>query len=247
MLSFLSECVCNRGELVMALLPKASSLILPISSIILTTFTGMWPYSYDSCDVGTFPNQTTKQGAPASASTGGIDGGPLSFLPGQRLSACTCPGSDHPGPSVSTGRGVPEIDIFETQVDTSVMRGQVSQSFQTAPYNYQYNFANTTPETTIYDSSITLFNTYTGGVFQQAISAVTYIDAQNYGGSGYAPYAYEWWSNPSNRQEGYITWFSESAKTWTMTSATIGPDSTSGVSQRLIPEEPMVSVSDIVL
>ena len=34
-------------------------------------------------------------------------------LPGQRLSACTCAGEDHPGPDVTVGRGVPEIDIIE--------------------------------------------------------------------------------------------------------------------------------------
>ena len=206
------------------------------------TTEGMWPYSYDSCDLGTFINQTAKNGTPAAAATGSPDGGPLSFLPGQRLSACTCPGSDHPGPSVSTGRGVPEIDIIEAQVDTSVMQGQVSQSFQTAPYNYQYTFVNTTPTTTIYDGTKTRFNSYIGGVFQQALSAVTYIDAQYYNNNAYAPYAFEWWSDPSHRSDGYITWFSNSQKTWTMTAGTIGPDSISEVSQRLIPEEPMVSL-----
>jgi beta-glucanase (GH16 family) len=129
---------------------------------------GMWPYSYDSCDVGTFMNQTGRDGNPAIAATGAPDGGPLSFLPGQRLSACTCPGSDHPGPNTDKGRGVPEIDILETQVNVSTFQGEVSQSFQTAPYNYQYNFVNTTPQTTIYDSSVTNFNVYKGGVFQQA-------------------------------------------------------------------------------
>lgn len=45
----------------------------------------------------------------------------LSYLPGQRLSACTC-GNDatHPGPSNGkggfVGRGAPEIDMFEATV-----------------------------------------------------------------------------------------------------------------------------------
>jgi len=202
----------------------------------------MWPYSYDSCDLGTFPNQTAKDGTPASAATGAPNGGPLSFLPGQRLSACTCPGSDHPGPSVSTGRGVPEVDILEAQVDVSSFQGQVSQSFQTAPYNYQYDFDNSSQATTIYNPTVTSFNSYKGGVFQQALSAVTYIDSQSYNDQAYTPYGYELWSNPSNRQEGYITWFSNSQKTWTATSASVGPDVISEVQQRLIPEEPMVSL-----
>ena len=54
-----------------------------------------------------------------------------------RLSACTCPGGDHPGPSVNVGRGAPEIDIFEAQVSYSAPRGgrvgTVSQSAQVAP------------------------------------------------------------------------------------------------------------------
>jgi len=160
-------------------------------------------------------------------------------MPGQRLSACTCPGSDHPGPSTNVGRGVPEIDVLEAQVDVSVFRGQVSQSFQTAPYNYQYDFVNSTPSTTIYDNTITQFNNYKGGVYQQAVSAVSYIDSQNYNDNGYATYAYEWWSDPNHRDQGYVTWYSGGAKTFTMEASAVGPDPITQVSQRLIPEEPM--------
>ena len=47
--------------------------------------------------------------------------GHLSYLPGQRLSACTCPNDpDHPGPRRENGsfvgRGAPEIDMFEAAV-----------------------------------------------------------------------------------------------------------------------------------
>ena len=79
-------------------------------------------------------------------------GGALSYLPGQRLSRCTCPGESHPGPvhqdGTYVGRSAPEIDIFEAQVchnDDDVMlkltavkitgdplTGQVSQSGQWA-------------------------------------------------------------------------------------------------------------------
>ena len=205
----------------------------------------MWPYSYAACDVGTFPNQISQSGVPAAAATGSPAGGPVSSLPGQRVSACTCPGSDHPGPNVATGRGVPEVDILEAQVDTSVFQGQVSQSAQVAPFDYQYNFVNVTPDTTIYNNTLTSFNTYKGGVYQQAVSAVSYVGSQYYNNQAYAPYGFEWWSNPSNRGEGYITWFSNSSRTWTMTSGTIGPDSTTQISQRLISEEPMVSCATL--
>lgn len=80
----------------------------------------MWPYSYDSCDVGTAPNQTVN-GLPQAATVNGdpTNGGALSFLPGQRLSRCTCAGESHPGPvhedGTYVGRSAPEIDIFEAQ------------------------------------------------------------------------------------------------------------------------------------
>jgi Beta-glucan synthesis-associated protein SKN1/KRE6/Sbg1 len=60
-----------------------------------------------------------------------------SMLPGQRLSACTCPGESHPGPvhqdGSYVGRSAPEIDLFEALVDGH--RGQVSQSAQWAPFD----------------------------------------------------------------------------------------------------------------
>ncbi len=204
------------------------------------TTEGTWPYSYDSCDLGTFPNQTTASGEPAAALTGGSGGSAISFLPGQRLSACTCSGSDHPGPTTSTGRGVPEIDIIEHQIDTSIWQGEVSQSYQIAPFNYQYQFDNSSSVTTIYNDTITKFNSYKGATYQQAVSAVTYIDETLYNGTGYGAYGYEWFSNPDKRDEGYITWYSNGVESWTITAGTIGADSTVEISERLIPEEPLV-------
>ena len=41
---------------------------------------GMWPYTYDSCDVGTLANQTNAAGtSPADALTTGANGGPISL------------------------------------------------------------------------------------------------------------------------------------------------------------------------
>lgn len=61
-------------------------------------------------------------------------GGALSYLPGQRLSRCTCPGESHPGPmhadGTYVGRAAPEIDIFEAQVSDGI--AHVSQSGQWA-------------------------------------------------------------------------------------------------------------------
>lgn len=93
-----------------------------------------WPYSYDACDVGTAPNQTIDD-KPSDAEG-------LSYLPGQRLSRCTCDGEDHPGPKHSdgsyVGRSAPEIDVFEAQIENDA--GAVSQSAQWAVSLYVCTF-----------------------------------------------------------------------------------------------------------
>lgn len=132
--------------------------------------------------------------------------------------------------------------MLEAQIDPETHRGEVSQSFQVAPFNYQYEFDANSPPTTVYNTSNTAFNTYKGSEYQQAISAVSGIDSGNYGGNGYTTYGFEYWSDPSRRQDGYITWYSEGQKTWTVTPDTVGADSTARISGRLIPEEPMVSL-----
>jgi hypothetical protein len=139
---------------------------------------------------------------------------------------------------------VPEIDIIEALVEINGtapnFRGQVSQSYQVAPYNAQRQFNNASSATPIQNANVTKFNHYMGDEFQQTVSALTYIDSSFYGGSAYAPYGLEWFSDPSKRESGYINWYSNGAKTWTLTPDTIGPDNTSQVSARLISEEPMV-------
>ena len=77
-------------------------------------------------------------------------------------------------------------------------------------------------------------------MFQQAVSAVSSISNQNYNNTAYATYGYEYWSNPSHRGEGYITWFSEGKETWKITPDAVGADGTARISDRIIPEEPMV-------
>ncbi|KAI0034652.1 glycoside hydrolase family 16 protein [Vararia minispora EC-137] len=205
------------------------------------TTEGTWPYSYDSCDLGTFPNQTYANSTPVAVTTGGDAGSALSFLPGQRLSACTCPGSDHPGPSVDVGRAAPEIDIIEARIDTTVLRGQSSQSLQTAPFNYQYMWPNQSAIASITDTSVTQINTYHGDQYQQALSAQSYVNSSNYnlGGGGFGVYSYEWWSNPNKRNEGYIQWAIDGANTWKVDTSALAGDSITQISSRLIPEEPM--------
>lgn len=73
-------------------------------------------------------------------------------LPGQRASACTCPGEDHPGPNVNVGRGAPEIDAIEAQVDYRLI-GSASQSIQIAPMDAGYLWKNTTPYIEIWNDT----------------------------------------------------------------------------------------------
>lgn len=209
------------------------------------TTEGTWPYSYDSCDVGTLPNQTYVNGTgPEAALTTGANQGPLSFLPGQRLSACTCKGEDHPGPDVKTGRNVPEIDILEAQINVDQSIGVVSQSVQYAPYDDYYQFNNASSAVTQYNTAITGWNSYLGGLYQQAVSSLTNIPSSNYAGTqgSFGVYGFEYYGNPADRDNGYITWVATGVETWTMNPSAVGPNKNTEIGQRLTPEEPMAMV-----
>ncbi|KAH0838181.1 glycoside hydrolase family 16 protein [Lanmaoa asiatica] len=207
---------------------------------------GMWPYSYDSCDVGTVANQT-HNGEPAAALTNGDpgNGDVLSFLPGQRLSRCTCKGESHPGPVHSdgtyVGRSAPEIDIFESQV--SPLQGEVSQSAQWAPMNAAYEWRNTTGNFNIPNPSITQLNSYTGGVFQQATSGVTISNQSCYElTSGcFATYGYQY--QPGRYQ--YISWITNDEVAWTLDASGMTADSLTQISDRPIPQEPMYLIANL--
>ncbi|KJA16007.1 glycoside hydrolase family 16 protein [Hypholoma sublateritium FD-334 SS-4] len=219
---------------------------------------GMWPYTYDSCDVGTFPNQTYKDGSgPAAAlhsdKSRSVNNFELSWLSGQRVSACTCPGGDHPGPTVSRGRGAPEIDIFETEKDKNFPIVQVvSQSSQFAPFMHDYLYYNDTGDWVNFDTSRTRANTFRGSAVQQSISALTQLPADMFQGSGanFHTLGFEYWSDPNDRSAGEITWQVDGEKSHQVTAAAVAgdplPDGT-GISQRLISEEPMSIVLNLGL
>ncbi|ORY70810.1 glycoside hydrolase family 16 protein [Leucosporidium creatinivorum] len=217
------------------------------------TTDGVWPYSYDACDLGTLPNQTNLAGTgPAAALNSGSKdyGGQLSYLPGQKLSACTCAGSDHPGPNVGVGRGAPEIDIIEAQVSWTgkELVGSVSQSAQFAPYDDGYQYKNTTGYVEIYDDAQTYLNEYLGGVYQQAVSGVTYTNPEAYSDTGDQFSLYGWEANAdaaNGGKNGYITWVTDGKKAWTMDASAVGPNSKTGVDQRLVAQEPMYIILNL--
>ncbi|KAJ7437784.1 beta-glucan synthesis-associated [Mycena galericulata] len=215
------------------------------------TTDGAWPYTYDSCDVGTFPNQTDADGLgpPAALNTSASQAKydwELSWLSGQKLSACSCPGSDHPGPNVGVGRGAPEIDILEAEKDKVNVAGQVvSQSAQFAPFTHDYLYTtDTADDWTVYNTSITRPNTYKGSAVQQAVSALTAVPGDGFQGSGkqMITYGFEYWGDPTQPGTGFVTWQVDGNPSVRMGAGAVGPDQGdggSGVGQRLIPVEPM--------
>ncbi|KZP20198.1 glycoside hydrolase family 16 protein [Athelia psychrophila] len=213
------------------------------------TLEGMWPYVYDACDVGTVANQSVN-GVPAAASVGGSKSVDyvLSYLPGQRLSRCSCPGSPHPGPMHSdgtyVGRSAPEIDMFEAQMSGTPLTGQVSQSAQWAPFDAAYIWANSSANEIIFDTDLTALNTYIGGDTQQATSGVTEVNQECYEGTGgqYGIYGFEYVPGFDN---AYITWIANGAAAWTLNVAGMGANSETAISARAIPQEPMYLIMNL--
>ncbi|KIY71399.1 glycoside hydrolase family 16 protein [Cylindrobasidium torrendii FP15055 ss-10] len=207
------------------------------------TLEGTWPYSYDSCDVGTAPNQTMN-GLPESSLTGGNQdsNGELSYLPGQRLSRCTCAGQSHPGPmhddGTFVGRSAPEIDILEAQISGTPLSGQVSQSGQWAPFNADYQFDNSTDNFFVEDPTVTILNGFKGNAFQQSTSFVTDTNPDCYFEEAgcYSVYGFEY---KPGYEDAYIEWVVEDKTSWRVNAAGLGPDTTAEISARPIPQEPM--------
>ncbi|BGP42176.1 hypothetical protein JCM10450v2_006266 [Rhodotorula kratochvilovae] len=207
------------------------------------TTDGTWPYAYNSCDLGTLANQTNVDGTGPAAALKTSSGASLSYQPGQRVSACTCPADkdEHPGPNVKVGRGAPEIDIIEAQTYWTGKKlvGAVSQSAQFAPYDADYEIRNSTPYVRVYDDGRTIINEYKGGIYQQACSGITTTDTDAYqdAAGDFASYGFEY--QPSVGDDGFITWYSSGEPSWTLTSGAVGPNTKSGVAQRTISTEPM--------
>ncbi|KAH6901573.1 beta-glucan synthesis-associated protein-domain-containing protein [Coprinopsis sp. MPI-PUGE-AT-0042] len=221
---------------------------------------GMWPYTYDTCDLGTFPNQTRPDGSGPAAALFSEESrsryhNELSWLAGQRVSACTCPGEDHPGPRHDKGRGAPEIDIFEASRDKSrpPIGGTVSQSAQFAPFTHDYLYLN---ESTDYwenfNSPQTRPNGFRGSAVQQSVSGVTRVPSDMFQGlpnKRFVTFGFEYWANPSNIEEGYVWWQVDGNQTHRIGARAMGADPEegggAGIGQRLIPEEPMAIILNL--
>ncbi|KAJ7085431.1 beta-glucan synthesis-associated [Mycena belliarum] len=217
---------------------------------------GMWPYTYDACDVGTAPNQT-RNGLPTIAMTSGdndpthIYHGELSYLPGQRLSRCTCPGESHPGPihkdGSYVGRAAPEIDVFEAQMIDEKGKpivGGVSQSGQWAPFNAAYMWFNTSDNLIIPDPSISTLNTYIGGAYQQATSVVSQTNQRCYEllENCFSVYGFEY---KPGFGDAYISWITDNKIAWTINAAGLAADPQTEIAARPVPQEPMYIIANL--
>ncbi|EKM61142.1 glycoside hydrolase family 16 protein [Phanerochaete carnosa HHB-10118-sp] len=210
---------------------------------------GMWPYSYDSCDVGTVANQTMN-GLPIAATENGdpSNGDVLSYLPGQRLSRCTCPGESHPGPvhtdGTYVGRSAPEIDIFEATMGGSPLQGQVSQSGQWGPFNAEYQWFNTSANLIIPNTTLTVLNPYMGGAFQQATSGLTWTNQEAYEltGDQFSVYGVQYQPGFDN---AYIAWIADGQMAWQLNQPGMAADPRVEIGSRPVPQEPMYLIANL--
>ncbi|GAA6029982.1 hypothetical protein JCM8097_009200 [Rhodosporidiobolus ruineniae] len=206
---------------------------------------GVWPYSYDTCDVGTLPNQTWPNGTDpyAAKHSGSSDyGGELSWLGGQRLSACTCEEDRdlHPGPNVRTGR----VDALEGAIWRTGDRGSASQSTQVAPFTAGYLWKNFTPHIETNDAQWTIQqNQWHGSINQESLSLEVQTDNTSYSGRGYTSYGFEY--DPG--RDGSIRWAINGTNTWTMHASAIGPSEEAQIDQRPVSEEPMAIVLNLAI
>lgn len=194
-------------------------------------------------------------GGPLAAETTGAFpetyGPGVSYLPGQRLSRCTCPDyDDHPGPKHPdgsyVGRSSPEIDILEAQASQRAGRsGHVSMSLQLAPYDAGYNMSNDPGAYQFYEPDIAQLNSYLGSVYQQAASGIITTQDSNYEDNGmqFDTYGFEY--RPGGGSDAHITWTRTDRPMWQVHSSAIGPNPATEIGQRPIPYEPMYIILNL--
>ncbi|KAM0752937.1 glycoside hydrolase family 16 protein [Meredithblackwellia eburnea MCA 4105] len=217
------------------------------------TLEGTWPFAYDSCDIGTLPNQTDPAGGPVAAITSGDPnfGNSLSYQPGQRLSRCTCPGEDHPGPAFANGtfkgRSAPEIDVFEAM--GSSQGGEISQSAQWAPYNPQYqHLSATNDEQQIFTSTYRTFpNSYNGSVYQQSTSGVSYTREATYDSTtSFGVYQLEYQpSDVGGWGTGWIEWSQDDVRNWRLGEKAMAANTVARVGNRMVSNEPSYMIINL--
>ena len=71
-----------------------------------------------------------------------------------------------------------------------------------------------------------------------------YYDQNGAGTGDFKMFGVEIMSNSEDRAKGWVTWYSQGKKSWTMHGSAVAANPRTEVSQRLIAEEPMALVSE---
>lgn len=191
---------------------------------------GIWPYTYDECDFGITPNQSSPDG--------------MSYLPGQRLSKCTCYGEEHP--SIGLGRGAPEIDIIEGFHDPHGDWSLGAQTLQVAPFDpwwrpdYDYM--------TVANQQVTFLNPNTGTPTQEAIASMTVLNDTWFADTdqkGFQKYGFEYLSLKSSNRDSYIRFYVGEDTTMMLHGDSLHPKG--NVGWRHISREPMALIFNLAL
>lgn len=213
----------------------------------LATTDGMWPYSYNSCDSGILPNQSSIASPfyqeEATFRNNGKRG--LSWNPGMRTPSCTCSGEDHPGPNTNVGRGVPELDVLEAQINTAKGVGEASQSLQTGPFSNKHKWDQSAAS--FGNDDITQFNSFRGNVYQESVSAVTQIPTKAFQKTSktFTTFGCEFEPDFSGSGKGKVTWYIDGKVSWSVTEAAIPAQKEIDIGQRLVPVEPMTIILNL--
>ncbi|KAK6462932.1 beta-glucan synthesis-associated [Scheffersomyces coipomensis] len=207
----------------------------------MATTYGLWPYTYNECDYGITPNQSSPDG--------------ISYLPGQRLSKCTCYGQDHP--NIGTGRGAPEIDIIEGTRGLYDDWALGAQTLQVAPFDNwwrpDYDYLS------IENLNITSMKPDTGTPSQEAIASTTVLNNAWFenlrnatdlkssipGQTHFQKYGFEYKSLKTADRDSYIQFFVADQKTLGIRGDALHP--TESVGWRDISKEPMSLIFNLGL
>lgn len=119
-----------------------------------------------------------------------------------------------------------------------------SQSLQVGPYdaNYTWGFDNAQ----YFNGGKR--NSYTGSVFQEAISGTQQIPADAYVSSEkprFVTFGVEIDPDWDYNAKGAITWYLDGKKSWRAPSSVMGPNKFTQISQRIVPVEPMAIVMNL--
>ena len=130
----------------------------------------------------------------------------------------------------------------------------MSQSFQVAPYDDYYQFNNASIYADVEDFSISRFNSYKGGFYQQAVSVLTQTPRRIYqtqqlgGQSGqFGTFELEWFADFNDRSNGHITWGVDGKRAWTMHADAVAANPRTQVGRRIVAEEPMYMIFNFAM